>query len=46
MAVERLLTDRIGELGAKLHTGRSRNDQVTTDVRLFVRNALRASLPG
>jgi len=40
MAVERLLTRRIGGAGAKLHTGRSRNDQVATDVRLFVKKAL------
>jgi argininosuccinate lyase len=40
MAVERLLTERIGDTGAKLHTGRSRNDQVTTDMRLYVRKAL------
>jgi argininosuccinate lyase len=40
MAVERLLTRRIGDAGAKLHTGRSRNDQVATDVRLFVKKAL------
>ncbi|MBN2189239.1 MAG: argininosuccinate lyase [Chitinispirillaceae bacterium] len=40
MAVERLLTRRIGETGAKLHTGRSRNDQVATDMRLFVKKAL------
>lgn len=37
MAVERVLTDRIGALGKKLHTGRSRNDQVATDFRLYVR---------
>jgi argininosuccinate lyase len=36
MAVERVLTDRIGDLGKKLHTGRSRNDQVATDFRLYV----------
>ena len=36
MAVERILTDRIGDLGKKLHTGRSRNDQVATDFRLSV----------
>jgi argininosuccinate lyase len=36
MAVERILTDRIGDLGKKLHTGRSRNDQVATDFRLYV----------
>jgi argininosuccinate lyase len=40
MAVERLLTKRTGGAGAKLHTGRSRNDQVATDVRLFVKKAL------
>jgi argininosuccinate lyase len=37
MAVERVLTARIGNLGKKLHTGRSRNDQVATDFRLYVR---------
>jgi argininosuccinate lyase len=36
MAVERVLTERIGDLGKKLHTGRSRNDQVATDFRLYV----------
>ena len=40
MNVERLLVDRIGETGKKLHTGRSRNDQVALDVRLFVRDGL------
>ena len=39
MAVERRLTEIIGDPGKKLHTGRSRNDQVATDVRLFVRLA-------
>jgi len=38
MAVERILTDRIGDLGKKLHTGRSRNDQVSTDFKLYMRN--------
>lgn len=38
MAVERILTNRIGELGKKLHTGRSRNDQVATDFRLYLKN--------
>jgi argininosuccinate lyase len=42
MAVERLLTDTIGTAGAKLHTGRSRNDQVATDVRLYVKKSLSA----
>ena len=35
-AVERALTERIGPLGGKLHTARSRNDQVALDLRLFV----------
>jgi len=38
-AVERLLTERIGSVGGKLHTGRSRNDQVATDFRLWVMRA-------
>jgi argininosuccinate lyase len=37
MAVEKALIDRIGEAGGKLHTGRSRNDQVSLDVRLYLR---------
>jgi argininosuccinate lyase len=36
MAVERMLTEKTGAVGGKLHTGRSRNDQVATDTRLFV----------
>ncbi len=36
MAVERRLTEIVGPLGGKLHTGRSRNDQVATDLALFV----------
>ncbi len=40
MAVERRLTELVGEAGAKLHTGRSRNDQVVTDVRLHLRRVL------
>lgn len=39
MAVERALTERIGAAGARLHTGRSRNDQVATDIRLFAKQA-------
>jgi argininosuccinate lyase len=39
-AVERRLTERIGSAGGKLHTGRSRNDQVATDFRLWVMGAL------
>ena len=37
MAIERRLTEIVGPLGGKLHTGRSRNDQVATDMALFVR---------
>lgn len=40
MAVERILIERIGDAGARLHTGRSRNDQVVTDVRLYVKKAM------
>jgi argininosuccinate lyase len=43
MAIERLLGDEIGPLAGKLHTGRSRNDQVATDVALVVQaHSLRA----
>jgi argininosuccinate lyase len=38
--VESTLTERIGEAAGRLHTARSRNDQIATDVRLFVRAAL------
>jgi argininosuccinate lyase len=38
--IERALTERLGDLGRKLHTGRSRNDQVVTDVKLWVREAI------
>jgi argininosuccinate lyase len=38
--IERALIDRLGDAGRKLHTGRSRNDQVVTDVKLWVRDAL------
>ena len=40
MAVERRLTELIGLLGGKLHTGRSRNDQVTLDLRLYLRDQM------
>lgn len=40
MNIEARLTDRIGEAGKKLHTGRSRNDQVATDIRLYLRDAI------
>ena len=35
--VERRLTEAIGDLGLKLHTGRSRNEQIATDLRLYIR---------
>ena len=38
MNVEAILTERIGDVGKKLHTGRSRNDQVATDMRMYVKN--------
>ncbi len=38
--IERALIERLGDVGRKLHTGRSRNDQVVTDVKLWVREAL------
>jgi len=40
MNIESLLTDRIGDAGRKLHTGRSRNDQVALDMRLLVRESV------
>ena len=40
MHIEKALIDRLGDIGRKLHTGRSRNDQVSTDFRLWVRDAI------
>ncbi len=40
MNIERALTNQIGETGKKLHTGRSRNDQVATDIRLYLRDQI------
>jgi argininosuccinate lyase len=40
LAVERALTRRLGDLGRKVHAGRSRNDQVATDLRLYGRDQL------
>ncbi|MEH6548452.1 MAG: argininosuccinate lyase [Pseudomonadales bacterium] len=42
MNIEARLTDAIGITGKKLHTGRSRNDQVATDIRLYLREQLQA----
>jgi argininosuccinate lyase len=39
-AVERRVTELAGDVGAKIHTGRSRNDQVATDLRLYARREL------
>src|SRR5947209_14155622 len=39
-AVERRVTELVGDVGARLHTGRSRNDQVATDLRLWCRRSL------
>jgi len=39
--IEFLLTERVGEAGKKIHTGRSRNDQVLLDIKLFVRHELK-----
>jgi argininosuccinate lyase len=39
-AIEQLLTEQLGDLGKKIHTGRSRNDQVLTALRLFTRRRL------
>jgi argininosuccinate lyase len=44
MNVEARLTERIGDVGKKLHTARSRNDQVATDVRLYLRDEIDAIL--
>ena len=40
MNIEKRLIDRIGDAGKRLHTGRSRNDQVATDIRLYARAAI------
>jgi argininosuccinate lyase len=44
--VELKLADRIGPLGLKLHTGRSRNEQIATDLRLYVRNCIEQTNEG
>ena len=43
MAVERMLTEKLGDLGKKIHTGRSRNDQVAVDVRLHMKDEILAT---
>lgn len=44
--IEKRLTDKIGDAGKRLHTGRSRNDQVATDVRLWLRSVVDAAIAG
>jgi argininosuccinate lyase len=44
LAVERTLTARLGDLGKKIHTGRSRNDQVAVDLRLYGKEQLLAAI--
>ncbi|MBE2260204.1 MAG: argininosuccinate lyase [Candidatus Accumulibacter sp.] len=43
--IEKRLTALVGDAGKRLHTGRSRNDQVATDIRLYLRDAIDALLP-
>jgi argininosuccinate lyase len=42
MHIERRLAEKVGEVGGKLHTGRSRNDQIALDLRLYLREETRA----
>ena len=42
MFVEQVLTERLGDVGKKLHTARSRNDQVALDLRLYLRQEIAA----
>jgi len=44
LAVERTLTEKLGDLGKKIHTGRSRNDQVAVDLRLYAREEILGTL--
>ena len=44
MAVERRLTETLGSLGKKIHTGRSRNDQVAVDVRLHIKDQILSTI--
>lgn len=39
--IEKMLIDEIGPIGGKLHTSRSRNDQVATDMHLYLKNMLK-----
>lgn len=44
MAIEHRLTEKIGQAGARLHTARSRNDQVALDLRLYIKDVIRKTL--
>lgn len=44
--IEMVLTNRLGDLGKKIHTGRSRNDQVMVDIKLFLRDQIREIADG
>ena len=46
MNIEKRLIDLIGPVGGKLHTGRSRNDQVALDIRLYLRDEIEATQQG
>jgi argininosuccinate lyase len=46
MNIEARLIEKVGEVGGKLHTARSRNDQVALDMRLFVRDAISSTIAG
>ena len=43
MAIEQRLIEKVGEVGGKLHTARSRNDQVAVDIRLFLRDEIKGT---
>jgi argininosuccinate lyase len=46
MNIERRLTEMVGPVGGRLHTGRSRNDQIALDLRLYTRDAIRETAAG
>ena len=41
MNVEKILTEKVGEVGKKLHTARSRNDQVALDIRMYLKGEIK-----
>ena len=44
MNIERILIERIGDVGKKLHTGRSRNDQVALDIRMYMKDTIKKTV--